>query len=427
MSATDVALIAMVAFGLNLVSAQLQRWYLTLPLMFTSAGLILGPDVADIVQIPIETAAIELLAETTLVLVLFSDASRIDLPLLRRQAGLPSRLLLIGLPLIVATGTAVGWLLWESRSIWELALLATVLAPTDAALGQAVVSSPVVPVRIRTTLNVESGLNDGLAVPLLTLFIALVEAGEDVGDAASWVRLAAEQVGLGTLTGLMVGFIGGKLVEWATLRQASEEGTRRVAALTLAIAAAAGATAIGGNAFIAAFVAGATLRRVAPASCKRLYEFLEREGELLTQIAFYIFGAALAGIALTSLTPRAVVYALLSLTVIRMLPVAVSLIGTGLRWDTVAFIGWFGPRGLASIVFILTVIEETELTAPSELAVAACLTVLLSIVLHGFSAQPLSRLYGERLERLPDEEAEEMEEMEEMAELPVRGMGRPMH
>ena len=428
MTAFDVTLIALVAFVLNLLSARLQRWYLTLPLMFTAAGLILGPDVTDIVQIPIETAAIELLAEATLVLVLFSDASRIDLTLLRRQATLPARLLLIALPLTIAAGTAVGWLLWADTSIWALALLATILAPTDAALGQAVVSSPVVPVRIRTTLNVESGLNDGLAVPFVTLFIGLlVESSEDLSDPLSWAQFTAEQVGFGILAGLTVGVAGGKLVEWASERQTAEPGSRRVAALTLAVAAAAGSVAIGGNPFIAAFVAGAALRRVAPASCSRLYEFLEREGELLTQIAFFIFGVALAGVALTSLTPRAVVYALLSLTVIRMVPVALSLIGSGLRRDTVLFIGWFGPRGLASIVFILTAIEETELTAANDLIVAACLTVVLSIVAHGFSAQPLSNLYGQRLEEMPEDEAEEMEEMEEMHELPVRGSARPTH
>ncbi|MFA9563428.1 MAG: cation:proton antiporter [Acidimicrobiales bacterium] len=427
MSASDVALLALVTFGLNLVSAQIRRWYLTLPMLFTAAGLILGPEVTDIVQIQIEAAGIELLAEVTLVLVLFSDASRIDLVLLRRQAALPARLLLIAFPLTIAAGTAVGWLLWNDTNIWMLALLATILAPTDAALGQAVVSSPEVPVRVRTTLNVESGLNDGLAVPLLTVFITLIEAGEDVADPVSWVQLAAEQIGLGILAGLAIGVAGGKLVEWASERRSAEPGSRRVAALTLAVAAAAGSAAIGGNPFIAAFVAGAALRRVAPESCSRLYEFLEREGELLTQIAFFIFGAALAGIALTSLTPRAVVYALLSLTVIRLLPVALSLIGSGLRRDTVAFIGWFGPRGLASIVFILTAIGETELTADNELMVAACLTIVLSIVTHGLSAQPLSRLYGQQLEEVPDEEAEEMEEMEEMHELPVRGSTRPMH
>ena len=427
MSASDVALLALVTFGLNLVSAQIRRWYLTLPMLFTAAGLILGPEVTDIVQIQIEAAGIELLAEVTLVLVLFSDASRIDLVLLRRQAALPARLLLIAFPLTIAAGTAVGWLLWNDTNIWMLALLATILAPTDAALGQAVVSSPEVPVRVRTTLNVESGLNDGLAVPFLTVFITLIEAGEDVADPVSWVQLAAEQIGLGILAGLAIGVAGGKLVEWASERRSAEPGSRRVAALTLAVAAAAGSAAIGGNPFIAAFVAGAALRRVAPESCSRLYEFLEREGELLTQIAFFIFGAALAGIALTSLTPRAVVYALLSLTVIRLLPVALSLIGSGLRRDTVAFIGWFGPRGLASIVFILTAIGETELTAENELMVAACLTIVLSIVTHGLSAQPLSRLYGQQLEEVPDEEAEEMEEMEEMHELPVRGSTRPMH
>lgn len=427
MSASDVALLALVTFGLNLVSAQIRRWYLTLPMLFTAAGLILGPEVTDIVQIQIEAAGIELLAEVTLVLVLFSDASRIDLVLLRRQAALPARLLLIAFPLTIAAGTAVGWLLWNDTNIWMLALLATILAPTDAALGQAVVSSPEVPVRVRTTLNVESGLNDGLAVPFLTVFITLIEAGEDVADPVSWVQLAAEQIGLGILAGLAIGVAGGKLVEWASERRSAEPGSRRVAALTLAVAAAAGSAAIGGNPFIAAFVAGAALRRVAPESCSRLYEFLEREGELLTQIAFFIFGAALAGIALTSLTPRAVVYALLSLTVIRLLPVALSLIGSGLRRDTVAFIGWFGPRGLASIVFILTAIGETELTADNELMVAACLTIVLSIVTHGLSAQPLSRLYGQQLEEVPDEEAEEMEEMEEMHELPVRGSTRPMH
>ncbi len=420
MAAGDLTLIALVTFGLNLVSGSLGRRYITLPLVFTAAGLILGPEVIDLLEAPPDASVIEVLAEATLVLVLFSDASRIDIALLRHEASLPARLLLIALPLTIAAGVGVGVLLWGEADIWEIALIAALLAPTDAALGKAVVANPAVPVRIRTTLNVESGLNDGLAAPVVTLFIALVAAESEIDGSTEWIRFAGEQIGFGVIIGLAVGVIGGYLVDWTSRHQTGEGGSRRLAALALAVTAAAGSTAVGGNPFIAAFVAGAALRRVAPASCNRLYQFLDREGELFAQLTFLIFGAALVGIALQSLTLAAVVYALLSLTVLRMVPVALSLIGAGLRPDTIAFLGWFGPRGLASIVFILTAIDETDLTADDELVAAACITVVLSIVAHGFSAQPLSTLYGRRLR---EAEEEPMEEMEHWEELPVRGIG----
>jgi NhaP-type Na+/H+ or K+/H+ antiporter len=274
----------------------------------------------------------------------------------------------------------------------------TVLAPTDAALGQAVVSNPRVPVRVRQALNVEAGLNDGLSVPFLALFLALAVAEGELQPASYWIRFALEQVGLGILVGVGVGLAGGWLVSWASKREWMTDSSQRLALLALAIIAWALADTVGGNGFIAAFVgglaAGPTVERVG----EQLIQFTEAEGQLLNLSVFFIFGVLVVGL-VESLGWQVALYALLSLTVIRMLPVALSLYGTHLRGISVLFAGWFGPRGLASIVLGLIVVEKAPLLpGRDEIELVVASTVLLSVLLHGVTAAPLSAVYARRVE-----------------------------
>jgi sodium/hydrogen antiporter len=394
----DLLVLATVVFAFGLVSRRLEGTILTAPLVFVAAGVILGPAGLGIAEFALDEHTVLLLGEIALAIVLFTDAARTDLSALRQNEALPLRLLGIGMPLTIALGTAIAALVLTDLTFWEAAIVGTVLAPTDAALGQPVVSNPRVPVRVRQALNVEAGLNDGLSVPFLALFLTLAEAEEEHLLASVWIRFALEQVGFGVLVGVGVGLVGGWLVSLASRRGWMTESFRRLALLALALIAWALADQIGGNGFIAAFVGGLVVGPTVERVGDRLIQFTEAEGQLLNLSVFLIFGVLVAGL-VGSLSWQLVLYALLSLTVIRMLPVSLSLLRTRLRGVSVLFAGWFGPRGLASIVLGLIVVEEAPLLAGrDEIELVVALTVLLSVLLHGVTAAPLSTAYARRVE-----------------------------
>jgi sodium/hydrogen antiporter len=256
---------------------------------------------------------------------------------------------------------------------------------------------------VRQALNVEAGLNDGLSVPFLALFLTLAAAKEELQPASYWIRFALEQIGFGILVGVGLSLAGGWLVRWASRRGWMTGWSQRLALLSLAIIAWALADTVGGNGFIAAFVGGLVIGPTVKRVGERLINFTEAEGQLLNLSVFFIFGA-LAVAVIQPLSLRVVLYALLSLTLIRMLPTAVSLIGTRLSVLSMLFMGWFGPRGLASLVLGLIVVAEAPLLAGRGLIEqVVALTVLLSVLLHGLSAAPLSAAYADRVEKMaPD-------------------------
>ncbi len=405
--------LALLAFGL--VSRQAERSILTPPMWFVLVGL--SVHTFGVLEVTVGDAAIHVLAELALVLVLFTDAARIDLTCLRREESLPLRLLGVGLPLTIAAGGAVAFVLFPGFGIIEVVLLAAILAPTDAALGQAVVSNSRVPVRIRQSLNVESGLNDGLALPIVLILGSLAGATPEGGDLWFWARFALLQVILGPLAGIVTGYVGGRLVDAAVRRRWVNAPFERLSVLGLALCAFAGAELIGGNGFIAAFAAGLTLGQTARGTCSHLYEFGEAEGQLLTLLVFLIVGSVMIPTAAPLWTLPVIAYALLSLTAIRMIPVAISLVGTRLRISSVAFIGWFGPRGLASILFVLLIVDGNRLAVAPQLQAVVVLTVFLSTMLHGITAYPLMVRYASLVEKMGDAS---MPEHRYGPDLPVR-------
>src|SRR5919112_1263206 len=407
--------LAAVVFASGLVSRRLEGTVLTAPIVFVVAGAILGPAGFGLVEVNLDDHAVLLVGEIALAIVLFTDAARTELSALLQNQAMPLRLLGIGMPLTIAFGTASAALLLTDLTFWEAAIVGTVLAPTDAALGQAVLSNPRVPVRVRQALNVEAGLNDGLSVPFLTLFLTLAVAEEELQPASYWIRFSLEQVGLGILVGVGVGLVGGWLVSWASKREWMSGSFRRLALLALAIIAWALADQIGGNGFIAAFVGGLAVRPTVERVGEQLIHFTEAEGQLLNLSVFFIFGVLVIGL-IQPLSWDVAVYALLSLTVIRMVPVALSLLGSHLRKVSVLYMGWFGPRGLASIVLGLVVVAEAPLIAGRDELGVVALTVLLSVLLHGVTAAPLSAVYVRRVEGM----AASAPEKREMGELPTR-------
>ncbi len=411
MEPTVITALALAFLGFGAISARAERSMLTPPMFFVAVGLVLSQ--TGLVDASATSPPIELLGELALLLVLFTDASRIDLSALRREQSVPARLLAIGLPLTILAGAWVGGIIL-GLGFWEALIVGAILAPTDAALGQAVVSSPVVPVRIRQSLNVESGLNDGIALPVVLLAATFAGATEGSQETVYWIRFAALQLGLAPLVGIAVALVGGRLISRASRAGWMTESFQDLSALSLAITAYAGAELVGGNGFISAFVAGLTLGNTSRDICTCLYEFGEAEGQLLTLLVFAMFGAILAPQALAHLAPRHVLYAIASLTIVRMVPVALALCRTGLRPASLAFIGWFGPRGLASILYMLIIIEEARLPSSSDMEAVIVFTVLLSMLAHGMSAFPLSQAYGRWVAR------QEGEEHVGVPEMPVR-------
>jgi NhaP-type Na+/H+ or K+/H+ antiporter len=412
----SLAVIALAICLFAAFSKKAERSPITPPMFFLAVGFLFGDGGLGWIHLAIDGEAIRVLAEVTLVLVLFTDAARIDLASLRREKNIPARLLGIGMPLTIAAGAAAAVVVLPALGWIEALLIAAILAPTDAALGQAVVSSPLVPMRIRQSLNVESGLNDGIALPVVLVLASLAGAREAAGDAGYWLRFAALAVTLGPLVGGAVGYVGGRVVAWGTRAGWINDPFQRIAGLGLGLLAYGAAEYVGGNGFIAAFVAGLALGSTARGVCDGLYEFGEAEGQLLTLLVFLVFGATILPGVLPHATVGGLVYVLLSLTVVRMLPVALSLLGTGLRPASVAFLGWFGPRGLASILFALLVIEEGRLASGPFLESIVVLAVLASTLLHGLTAYPLARRYGAYFAAMQETRAEHADTME----LPVR-------
>jgi sodium/hydrogen antiporter len=397
---TGLAVLGAVVLGYALLSRRLEQSVVSAPMVFVAAGIAAGPDALDLVSLDVTHGTAFHVAELALAIVLFSDAARIDLRSLRGNSSLPGRLLAIGMPATIALGMAAGAAVLTELEFWEAAIVAAVLAPTDAALGQAVVSNPLVPQRIRQGLNVESGLNDGLSVPFLALFIAIA-ADETVPQAREWLGFAAEQIGFGTLIGAATGGIGAWLIERASGGGLMTKPFEQLGVLALAVLAFVLADEAGGNGFIAAFVGGLAAGRMGTVAGRRIFEFTEEQGQLLSLAVFFMFGVAALGF-LDDASWSIVLYAGLSLTIVRMLPVALAVAGMGFRASSIAFMGWFGPRGLASIILALVVAEEEpHLPGLGPILAAMTVAVLASVVLHGVSARPLTAAFARTLEGLP--------------------------
>ena len=356
-----------------------------------SAGLLAGP-VFGLIDLSIGSHSIKLLAEATLTLVLFADASRISFPALRKEFAVPARLLGIGLPLTIAFGTLAGVGVLPAVSLVEALVLSIMLACTDAALGQAVVTDDRVPSRIRQGLNVESGLNDGICVPLFFIALALAEWDEGALTAHGAVHLVLEEIGYGLVGGVAAGILGALALR-LTRRLPVEAHWLQILTVATAVLAAAIAIGLGGSMFIAAFTAGFLFGVICRDKGGEVSYFVDEGGELLNAVTFVIFGAAILGPALDELGWEVLAYAVLSLTIVRMLPVALALLGSGARRPTVAFVGWFGPRGLATIVFAVIMIDESSLPHERTLLLAVAATIGISVVAHGLSSRPLTNRY----------------------------------
>ena len=386
MDSTVIMLVTATLFGWGLVSKRLARADLTAPIVFIVVGALLAW--VGLVDGPEESAALTPLVEVTLVWVLFSDAARLPLGELRHDVGRYVRLLGIGLPLTVLLGWALSAWFWPGLGLWLALFVGAALAPTDAALGVPVVTNPVVPSRIRQLITVESGLNDGIVTPVVMVAIAGAAAAAGL-EGHEGAGHAVVQLALGVLIGSAIGALGGWLLRLARRRNLAAEDFTGIAVLALALLSYAAALVLDGNGFVAAFCGGLAFGACAGRRAPQELVFLEQMGELVSVLVWLAFGAIAVPIMLERVDARMVLYAVLSLTVVRMLPVALALIGGGFSRRTVLFVGWFGPRGLASLVFALLALEALGPVADEAVAIVT-VTVLLSVLAHGLSAAPLA-------------------------------------
>lgn len=412
------AVLALLVLAWAVTSDLLARLNITGPLVFAIFGYALGnPDWGPL-SVDVEAPSVHRIAELSLALLLFSDAARVNLSRLKADARLPGRLLAVGLPLSVILGSLfAAWFFADFT--WALAgFVGATLAPTDAALSAQVINDRRIPMRLRRALNVESGLNDGIATPFVTLFLAFAISTQEHA-AQNWLLTALGAVTLGVASGALIGAAGAWLLTQAHNRDWTSDAMKRLAILAVGLTAYFGAVLLQGNGFIAAFVAGITFGYVSHGRFAEPTAFTETLSELLSLLVWTIFGALILSAAFTFTTDwRPILYAVLSLTLIRMLPVALSLLGMRFRADTVAIIGWFGPRGLASVVFTLLAFEELTAAGKSidTLVAVATWTILLSVFAHGLSARPLASWYARRLKAADTLQGE----LTELSELPLR-------
>lgn len=379
-----------------MVAKRLEKTIFTAPMIFLGFGVL----VAQFGMLGFEDAEsmLHIVAEVALIVLLFLDAAQIDQSALFKRSVWPARMLLLGLPLAFIIGTAVAWVILPGWPLAALALLAAILVPTDAALGQPVVANQDVPERPRRALTVESGLNDGLALPLV-LLMAFLAAPEAAAPQEGWLVFGAKQITLGPLVGIAIGAMGGVILLWAKKHNTTSDIYEGIGALGLAASAYLAAKLVGGNGFISAFAAGLGFGAIVKDQCKFVFEFTESEGQLLSWTAFFLMGCALVPEAITHLTPVSLTVILTSLFFVRPVAIWLSLIGTDANAPTRLFFGWFGPRGLATALFALLVVEQLEPEFSEQVLFLAVNTVWISAVLHGLTAAPGARLYAKIMDR----------------------------
>jgi len=393
-----IFIVALIILLYGFFSKVLEKYNISGPMVFMFFGILLSPIVLNITHLDLDDNIVKTIAEIALIIVLFSDSSTINIKKFKEQWEIPTRLLFIGLPLTIVFSTYIGVFFFPNESIINLLLLALILAPTDAALGKAVVIDKAVPLKIRSAINVESGLNDGIVFPILITVILLIVGGKEVENNNYWITYLFTQISLGFIIGAFNGYLGAKLLTKSLKNNWIKESYRNLSPISLAILSFYFAEYFGGNGFISAFIAGVFFGNFSKIIDIQTEAFLEDSGEIFILISFLIFGLTFIPITIEHLNINIVIYSLLSLTLFRMLPVAFSLINLKLSLATKLFIGWFGPRGIASILYVMIVAQMIiDIKGHQELYSAATLTIFLSIILHSLTAKPFVNIYSKKI------------------------------
>lgn len=407
------------------VSKRIEETMISLPMLYTLFGLAIAVIFSDRIQLNHESPVVEIIAELTLVLVLAADSSRMKLRNLWRYHNLPLRMLLIAIPLTFVMGTLVGSFIFDDLTIWVLVILAVTLAPIDPSLAESAVENPKVPSRIRQALNVEGGMDDGITLPFLLLFISLELSSEIGASSEVFLGFAVKHIAFGILAGIIMGYLGSKFISWGKNSGWMSSQFQKLSWIALVLLAYGVAEAVEGNGLIAAFLFGVISgNRVDREESERLYRYAEVENTFLMMLTFIFFGAVMLYPALAHIDLATIIYAVLSLTLVRMLPVAISLIGTKLRRESILYLGWFGPRGLASILYVFTIFGAESIAGQETVFNVVMITIFFSVFAHGISAVPLTNWYANRIAELQKDGLAQVEATS-VPEMPTRRVNQP--
>jgi NhaP-type Na+/H+ or K+/H+ antiporter len=388
-----------------LVAGRLARWSITAPLAMVVAGVALTAGSNPVFTIDLETSSFEHTVEVVLAILLFVDATETPGGIFGREPKLTARLLGVALPMTLLAALGVGFLLLPGTGFWMLAVLATVVVPTDFAPAAALIRDRRVPARLRDLLNVESGLNDGLIAPIFLFCLAAAKAQDSSHIAVTALADAVPAVLVAIAVGTVVGFVGAKLLSRSWRRHWTQPTALRLGVAALPLLTYGLAIVLHGNGFVAAFVAGAFFALATRELPEDALNLTEDVGMLLSLVVWFIFGRAINQVA-GGITWRVAWYAVLVVTVMRVVPVMLSLLGTSISRRDALFLGWLGPRGLATIVFGLLAFVELTGADADLVADVMVATVVLSIVLHGLCYGPLAALYGRRQREKPVDAAD---------------------
>jgi sodium/hydrogen antiporter len=379
---------AMLVLG-ALLSGLARRSFLSLAALFVVAGFVLGQDGFEVLDLDPRSDFVQGLAVLALLLILFRDGLEVEAEMLQKAWHLPLRKLVLAMPL---TALLVGVLTYAVTDFtWvESLLVGALLSPTDPVLTSAVVTNPRVPRVIRHSLNLESGLNDGLALPAVLAFTAAAESRDDF----VWWEFVLQDVGVGALTGLVIAFVAARLMPRTA-------GAHEKSLYALGVAFATYGAAVlppEGNAFIAVFVGAIALGIWRP----DIRESFEQRSEDLLEVVklgvFLVFGAIFTFDLVFEDGWAAVAIAVFTLVVARPVAVFVALAGAAsVSTAGKAFMAWFGPKGVATMTFALFVLGSTDPNA-DRIAGIAALTVFLSILVHGLTDHPGAEWMAKRAE-----------------------------
>ncbi|MGX1887104.1 cation:proton antiporter [Streptomyces sp. NPDC055287] len=390
-----VTVIAGILFTWAVLSHRLARWSITAPIAMMAAGIAMTGGSDPPLRFEFDTAGFEHAVEVVLALLLFVDAIEIPGGVIRREKGIVARLLGGALPLTLVFAFLTAYVFFPEQPGWTLAVLATVVVPLDLAPTAAVVRDKRIPARLRDVLNVEGGLNDGIVSPAFLLCTAAaVESRTRSADYAEALLGAVEAAAWAVGAGSVIGYVAGWLLRRSWASGWTQHAATRLGVLTVPVAAYTLSSALGGNGFVASFVAGvciAPAMRHLPADAVQMTDDLVA---LMSLALWFVFGQIVNEVFWDGFHLSVILYALVAVILARTIPVMVVLTGTGMALSDKLFLGWLGPRGVTSIVFGLLAAIELPTHGADFIALVMVMTVMLSILLHGLSAEPIGRAYA---------------------------------
>lgn len=364
------------------VSGLVKKWYTAPALIFALFGIVLGPFALNVIDGRTDTANFTVIAQLALTVILFNQAAELELGGVVRRRGVTFRLLVVGIPLALLLGTATALLVLPVMPLWEAVCLAAIVAPTEVALIDALLDDERIPERIRHALSTESGFYDGFALAAMLAALALA-SDKTEPDVGRWGLFLVRTELVSVVVGVAIGALGGWVVARSRRREWMSDTWAQLATLAIALVCFGVGERLHGSGFVAAFAGGLAFAFMGRRTgVKPETQVSDAAGQLLELMVFAMFGGYAVIVGWRDADWRVVVFAVIALFVVRLVAVLVALIRSDLRAHERMFIGWFGPRGIGTLVLGLLMVQRGEIEQAPLITQVVAVTVTLSLVVH---------------------------------------------